>query len=133
LIVVVIREMRRIYLDDNASPPIDARVAEAMHAAAGDGYRNPSSPHWAGAPAKVIVENSRRQVAAVLGCAPQAIVFTSGGSESDDATLKGMFFARGAKAAHLITTRVEHRSILSLCEFLKRQGAGVPRRVDCDR
>jgi hypothetical protein len=117
--------MRRIYLDYNASTPVDPRVAEAMRAATEDGYGNPSSLHWAGAPAKEIVEKSRQQVAALLGCAPEGIVFTSGGSEANNLALKGMFFARRDRAVHIITTQVEHPSILSPCGFLERQGARV--------
>ena len=121
----MVREMRRIYLDYNASTPTDPRVADAMRAAAGDAYGNPSSPHWAGTPAKDIVENSRRQIATLLSCKPEEIVFTSGGSEANNAALKGVFYARRSSAAHLITTQIEHPSILSPCDFLERQGARI--------
>jgi len=117
--------MRRIYLDYNASTPVEPRVAEAMRAAAEDGYGNPSSLHWAGAPAKAIVESGRRQVAALLGCMPQEIVFTSGGSEANNAALKGVFFANRSRGAHIITTQIEHPSIRAPCEFLERNGARV--------
>ena len=92
---------RRIYLDYNASTPVDPNVAEAMRAALEDGYGNPSSPHWAGVPAKAIVETSRRQVAALLGCAPAEIVFTSGGSEANNFALKGVF-------SRAVTVRAHH-------------------------
>ena len=115
----------RIYLDYNASTPVDPKVVQAMRAAMDDGYGNPSSPHWAAIPAKDTVERSRRQVATLLGCRPEEIVFTSGGSEANNLALKGAFFARPRQRAHLITTQVEHPSVLSPCAFLERQGARV--------
>jgi cysteine desulfurase len=117
--------MSRIYLDYNASTPIDPRVAAAMGRAMEDAYGNPSSPHWAGAPARRMVEAARRQVADLLGCAPDEIVFTSGGSESNNFALKGAFFARGGEGAHIVTTQVEHPAIIAPCRFLERQGAKV--------
>jgi cysteine desulfurase len=117
--------MRQIYLDFNATTPIDPRVAESMRAAMTDGYGNPSSPHWAGALAKRMVEASRKRVASLLSCSPEEVVFTSGGSEANNFALKGAFFARGDRPAHIITTQIEHPSILVPCEFLERQGARV--------
>jgi cysteine desulfurase len=117
---------RQIYLDYNASTPVHPQVAEAMRAAGEAGYGNPSSTHWAGAPAREIVERSRAQVASLLGCAPQEIVFTSGGSEANNFALKGAFYTRRG-SAHVITTQVEHPSVLAPCAFLERQGARVTR------
>ena len=117
--------MRRIYLDYNASTPLDPRVAATMRRALEEPYGNPSSPHWAGAPARRIVEAARRQVADLLGCEPDEIVFTSGGSESNNFALKGAFFARAGDGAHIVTTQVEHPAILSPCRFLERLGARV--------
>jgi cysteine desulfurase len=117
--------MQRIYLDYNASTPLEPRVAEAMRAVMSEGYGNPSSLHWAGVPAREVVETSRRHVATLLNTAPEEIVFTSGGSEANNLALKGTFFARGDCGAHIITTQVEHPSILGPCAFLERQGARV--------
>ena len=117
--------MRRVYLDFNASTPLDPRVAETMRAALQDGYGNPSSPHWAGAPAKQLVETGRGEVAALLGCAPEEVVFTSGGSEANNLALKGAFFAASDRPVHIITTRIEHPSVLAPCAFLERRGARV--------
>ena len=117
--------MRRIYLDYNASTPLDPRVAQAMHAALEDGYGNPSSGHWAGRPARQILEHSRAQVAALLGCDAGEIVFTSGGSEANNLALKGTFFSRRDRPAHIITTQVEHPSIVEPCRFLERLGARI--------
>jgi len=117
--------MRRIYLDYNASTPIDPQVWRAMCAAGEDAYGNPSSAHWAGAPSRQLLERARQQVASILGCSPDEVVFTSGGSEANNLALKGVFFANQSRAAHIITTQVEHPSILSPCAFLERQGAKV--------
>jgi cysteine desulfurase len=117
--------MRRIYLDYNASTPIDPRVWEAMCAAGKGGEGNPSSTHWAGAASKEVLERGRLQIASVLGCSAEEVVLTSGGSEANNLALKGVYFARGAPEAHLITTQVEHPSILSPCAFLERLGAKV--------
>ena len=117
----------RIYLDHNASTPLAPCVAAKMREVMEDAFGNPSSHHWAGAPARVHVERARVQVAELLGCAPEEIVFTSGGSESNNLALKGVFFAlaRGAGSPHVITTRVEHPAIVAPCEFLARQGARI--------
>jgi cysteine desulfurase len=117
--------MRQVYLDYNASTPIDPRVAEAMRPLLSDAFGNPSSGHWAGAPARVLVEEARRQVAALLGCRPGEVVFTSGGSEANNLALKGVFFARCEAGDHVVTSEVEHPAILAPCRFLERQGARV--------
>jgi len=76
--------MTPIYLDCNASTPIDPAVASAMRPIMDGAFGNPSSGHWASTPAKAALENARGQVAALLGCAPDEIVFTSGGSEANN-------------------------------------------------
>ncbi len=115
----------RIYLDYNASTPIDACVAAAMQDVMTTAFGNPSSPHWAGAPAWHAVEAARGQVAALLGCAPREIIFTSGGSEANNLALKGLYYARGNPQAHIVTTAVEHPAIVAPCRFLERLGARV--------
>ena len=76
--------MKRVYLDYNASTPIAPEAANAMRPYLTDHYGNPSSRHWAGTPAKEAVEHARGQVADLLGCLPEEIVFTSGGTESNN-------------------------------------------------
>lgn len=117
--------MERIYLDYNASTPIDPRVAAVMKRAMEDKFGNPSSPHWAGVPAREMVETGRRQVADLLGCTPDEIVFTSGGSESNNFALKGAFYASSREGSHIITTRVEHPAIVEPCRFLERLGVKI--------
>ena len=115
----------RIYLDFNASTPIAPEVADAMQGVLAEPFGNPSSGHWAGEPAKRAIEKARAQVAALLECRPNEIVFTSGGSEANNHALKGVFFAKGQAKAHFITTQVEHPAITNPCRFLDRLGAAV--------
>jgi cysteine desulfurase len=114
-----------IYLDYNASTPVDPAVAASMRPLLEEAFGNPSSGHWASRPAKAALENARAQVATHLGCAPDEIVFTSGGSEANNLALKGVFFARQQTGAHIITTEIEHPAILRPCEFLERLGATI--------
>ena len=116
---------RRIYLDFNASTPIAPEAVEAMRPFLTDHYGNPSSLHWAGMPAKDAVENARGQVAGLLGCDPTEIVFTSGGSESNNHAIKGIYFANRERGNHVITTAVEHPATLNPCRFLETLGAKV--------
>src|SRR5262245_49338308 len=99
-------QQRRIYLDFNATTPIAPEVAAAMSAVLKEPFGNPSSQHWAGSPAHEAVEKARAQVAALLRCNADEVVFTSGGSESNNHALKGVFYARGGPGAHIITTRI---------------------------
>jgi cysteine desulfurase len=117
--------MRRIYLDHNASTPLAREVSLAMRAALEDCFGNPSSAHWAGWPAKELLERSRTQVSATIGCAPHEIVFTSGGSEANNLALKGTYFSRRVPGARIITSAVEHPSILEPCRFLETLGARI--------
>src|SRR3972149_2706449 len=115
----------RIYLDYNASTPIASEVAEAMRPFLTDHYGNPSSHHWAGKPAKEAVERARAQVAGLLGSSPEEIVFTSGGTESNNHAIKGAFFANRDHGNHIITTQVEHPAVLQPCRFLESLGVEV--------
>jgi len=115
----------RIYLDYNASTPISPEVVEAMKPFLSQHFGNPSSLHWAGEPGKKAVENARRQVADLLQCHPEEIVFTSGGSESNNHAIKGVFFALREKGNHIITTQIEHPAVLNPCRFLEKLGAEV--------
>ena len=116
---------RRIYLDYNASTPIDPAVAAAMRPYLADHFGNPSSGHWASGEAKAALETARGQVAALLGCRSDEVVFTSGGSEANNLALKGLFFALRQKGEHIITTTIEHPAIVEPCRFLERLGARV--------
>lgn len=117
--------MRRVYLDYNASTPIAAEVANAMRPFLTEHFGNPSSTHWAGAPAKVALEKARAQVAGLLASKPEEIVFTSGGTEANNHAIKGAFFARRDRGNHIVTTQIEHPATLEPCRFLERLGAEV--------
>jgi len=117
---------RRIYLDFNASTPIAPEAVEAMRPFLDGHYGNPSSLHWAGAPAKDAVETARGQVASTLGCDPSGVVFTSGGSEANNHAIKGVFLANRGRGDHIVTTAVEHPATIEPCRFLERSlGARV--------
>ncbi len=114
-----------IYLDYNASTPIAPEVGVLMRELIEGPFGNPSSLHWAGAPAHEIVTKARSKVAALLGCAPEEVVFTSGGSEANNLALKGAFFASKRARRHIITTQIEHPAIVEPCKFLERLGASI--------
>jgi cysteine desulfurase len=114
-----------IYLDYNASTPIDPTVVAAMRPFLDEAFGNPSSGHWASVPAKRALENARQQVANVLRCAADEVSFTSGGSEANNFAIKGTFFALRDKGEHIVTTQIEHPAVLGPCRFLERLGARV--------
>lgn len=114
-----------IYLDYNASTPIDPRVFEVMQPLLSEAFGNPSSDHWAGRPAAEIVERARGQVAGLVGARPDEIVFTSGGSESNNLAVKGRFVADSGQRNHIITQVTEHPSILQPLKYLESHGAEV--------
>jgi cysteine desulfurase NifS/selenium donor protein len=114
--------MNLIYLDYNATTPLDPRVAEAMRPFLEGLYGNPSSAHPFGLEAKVAVEEARRHVAAMLNARPDEIVFTSGGSESNNFALKGAAYANRNKGNHIITTAIEHPAVAEVCRYLGDRG-----------
>lgn len=111
-----------IYLDYNATTPIDPRVAEVMKPYLYDFFGNPSSAHPYGVHARLAVENARAQVAALLDCSPTEIVFTSGGTEANNMAIKGVAVAYRERGAHIITSAVEHPAVLEPCRYLEGQG-----------
>lgn len=117
--------MPPIYLDYNASTPVDPAATAVMRPFLDEAFGNPSSGHWASVAAKVALDKARNQVAALLGCAADEIVFTSGGSEANNLALKGLFFPRHNRPSHIVTSQIEHPAILAPCRFLERLGATV--------
>jgi len=109
-----------IYLDYNATTPIDPRVAEAMAPFLSGGFGNPSSIHAEGRKAKAALEEARERVAGGLGCRPSEVVFTSGGSESNNLAIRGLVEARGG--GHVITSAVEHPAVLEVVLALEIEG-----------
>ena len=114
--------MKPIYLDYNATTPIDPEVAEAMRPYLVEHFGNPSSSHWYGMQTKKAVDEARRQVADLLHCSPEEVVFTSGGSESNNYAIKGTAFANREKGNHIITSAIEHPAVLQVCKYLAEKG-----------
>ncbi len=117
--------MKAIYLDYAATTPVDPEVVEAMHPYFRETFGNPSSIHSFGQQARSAVEDAREKVASSLGAKPAEIVFTSGGTESDNFAIKGIAYANRRKGNHIITTAIEHHAVLEPCHFLEREGFEV--------
>ncbi len=111
-----------IYLDYNGTTPHDPEVVAAMRPFLETEFGNPSSSHWYGIKPKQAVEAARRQVAGLLGCAPQEVFFTSGGTESNNHAIKGMARALKAKGRHIVTSAFEHPAVLEVCLALEHEG-----------
>ena len=114
-----------IYLDYNSTTPIDKEVADAMIPYLYGNFGNPSSIHKLGINAKKAVEDSRSKIAMLLNCSPEEIIFTSGGSESNNTVIKGVAFTYKNKGNHIITSEIEHPAILNPCKFLESIGYEV--------
>ena len=120
-----LQAVRPIYLDFNATTPIDPRVAKAMQPFLSEHFGNPSSSHAYGVEARQAVEKARGQVADMLGCSMGEVVFTSGGTESNNLAIKGAAFALRDRGNHIITSAVEHPAVLEVCAWLAQQGFQV--------
>src|SRR5207253_1173221 len=126
--------MTPIYLDYNATTPLDTDVVEAMLPYLREHFGNPSSTHPYGKTAHEAVERARAQVADLLSCHPEEIVFTGGGSEASNLALKGTIFARmpgflsrlfRRGMGHIVTSSIEHPATVQPCEFLRRLGCKI--------
>lgn len=111
-----------IYLDYNATSPISREVADAMRPFLDNYFGNPSSIHKYGTDAKKAVEKARAQVASLINCEASEIIFTSGGTESNNYAIKGIAFANKAKGNHIITSAIEHPAVFEVCNYLSRNG-----------
>jgi cysteine desulfurase len=116
-----------IYLDHNATTPLAPEVVEAMVTALRDLWGNPSSAHPYGAAAREAVDHARAQVAELLGCDPDEIVFTSGGTESNNAAIIGTAEALEDRGRHLVISAVEHAAVDEPCRYLEGRGFSVDR------
>ncbi|HVA90184.1 MAG TPA: IscS subfamily cysteine desulfurase [Chloroflexota bacterium] len=111
-----------IYLDYAATTPVDPRVTAAMLPFFSEDFGNPSNLYGAARTARQALDRARSSVAEVLGARPSEIIFTSGGSESDNAAIKGAVWARSDRGAHVVTTTIEHHAVLHTCAWLERFG-----------
>lgn len=114
-----------VYLDYNATTPVDREAAVAMKPFMDRFYGNPSSMHSFGVETKKAVEQARRQVAELINCHPHELVFTSGGTESNNYAIKGAAWAHRGKGNHIITSAIEHPAVLEVCGYLEEQGYRV--------
>ena len=119
--------MDKIYLDHNATTPIAPEVLELVTAVLQNQVGNPSSVHSAGRSARVLVDEAREQVASLIGASPSEIVFTSGGTEANNFALLGVALGLGKTHGHIVTSQVEHPSILNPCLQLETLGFEVDR------
>jgi cysteine desulfurase len=117
--------VKPIYLDYNATTPIDPEAAEAMRPCLDEIFGNPSSTHGYGLRARAVVETARARVAALLNSRPEEIVFTSGGTESNNHAIKGVAFAQRDRGRHIITSAIEHPAVTEVCRYLEGQGFRV--------
>jgi cysteine desulfurase len=113
--------MRTIYFDYNATTPLDPGVREAMLPFLGEIFGNPSSVHHVGRRARSLLDDARDRVAKVWGSKPSEVVFTSGGTESNNLALCGAARLLKSKGRHIITSRVEHHAVLHTCEYLAKK------------
>jgi cysteine desulfurase len=117
--------MKRIYMDHSATTPVAPEVLAAMLPYFGEKFGNASSLHRSGREAKEALEDSREKVAALLGARAEEIIFTSGGTESDNLALKGIARKNRKHGKHIITTQIEHPAILETCRALEKEGFEV--------
>jgi cysteine desulfurase len=117
--------MKPIYLDYNATTPINKEVKEAMLPYLNEHFGNPSSSHGYGIQAKKALENARLQISRLINCSPNEIIFTSGGTESNNFAIKGFTYANREKGNHIITSTIEHPAVIEVCKFLEKNGFNV--------
>ena len=113
--------MRTIYFDYNATTPLDAQVREAMLPYLGEVFGNPSSVHHVGRRARALLDDARDRVARVWHCKPSEVVFTSGGTESNNLALLGAARLLREKGRHIVTSSIEHHAVLHPCEYLRKK------------
>ena len=119
------QSLKPIYLDYNATTPIDPQVFESMLPFLQSNFGNPSSSHVYGRIPKEALEKSRQQVAALIGADTDEIIFTSGGTESNNHAIMGTSLTNKEKGKHIITSTIEHPAVLETCRYLERLGFRV--------
>lgn len=117
--------MKQIYFDNAATTKVDEEVLKKMLPYFNEKYGNASSNHFKGQEAKQALEESRRIIAKSIGAKTHEIIFTSGGTESNNLAIKGVFYANYPQKNHIITTKIEHDCILNACKWLETQGAKI--------
>jgi cysteine desulfurase len=118
-------EKKIIYMDHAATTPLHPDVLEAMMPYLSENYGNPSGVYGIAREARKAVEQARATVSDVLGCRPNEVIFTSGGTESDNAAIKGAAFALKNRGNHIITSSIEHHAVINTCKYLEKSGFEV--------
>jgi cysteine desulfurase len=119
--------MRRVYLDNSATTPVDPRVVEAMMPYLLEKFGNPSSVHYHGQEARAAVDRARREVAALINARPNEVVFLSGGTEANNLAIRGVAEVAQEHGRHVITSQIEHSATRGVCDQLERRGFEVTR------
>ncbi|MGB9179615.1 MAG: cysteine desulfurase family protein, partial [Pyrinomonadaceae bacterium] len=127
LFVLEMTVLRRVYLDNSATTPVDARVVEAMLPYLTEKFGNASSVHFFGQEARAAIDRARREVAALTGARPNEIVFLSGGTEANNLAVRGFAEASLTYGRHIITSEIEHSSVRGICESLEKRDWEVTR------
>jgi cysteine desulfurase len=117
--------MKQVYLDHSATTPVRQEVLEAMLPYFSEEYGNASSVHGFGQRARNAIEGAREKVASLLGASPEEIIFTSGGTESDNLAIKGLAAAPHVRGKQVVTSAIEHHAVLNTCTALEKQGFAV--------
>ena len=119
--------MRRVYLDNSATTPVDHRVLEAMLPFLTEKFGNASSVHFFGQEARAAVDRARRDVASLINARPNEIVFLSGGTEANNLAIRGLCENMVATGRHIITSQIEHSAVRGVCDSLEKKGWEVTR------
>jgi cysteine desulfurase len=117
--------LRRIYLDNSATTPVDPRVVDAMMPFLKEKFGNASSIHFFGQEARAAVDKARHQVAALINSRPNEVVFTSGGTESNNLAIRGFLEANDKYGNHIITSSIEHSAVKNVCQDIEERGYNV--------
>lgn len=119
--------MRRVYLDNSATTPVDPRVVEAMLPYLTEKFGNASSVHFYGQEARVALDRARREVAALINARPNELVFLSGGTEANNLAIRGIVEPAVEHGRHIITSNIEHSAVRGVCDALEKRGWEVTR------
>ena len=119
--------IRRVYLDNSATTPVDRRVVEAMLPFLFEKFGNASSIHFFGQEAKTAVDVARHEVAGLIGARPNEIIFTSGGTEANNLAVRGLCEINRQYGKHIITSEIEHSAVKEVCDALEKRGWEVTR------
>ena len=114
--------LRRVYLDNSATTPVEPSVLDAMMPYLTDTFGNASSIHYFGQAARAEVDRARHKVAALINSRPNEVVFTSGGTEANNLAIRGVLESNRKYGNHIITSAIEHPSVKNVCEDLEKSG-----------